>query len=104
MLAKILDFRPFESLKSAFTGIFCTPKFSLGSLILYYLSKNFLEYPPDIIVYTIPKHFLQFENDKLLILILVLGTSFACVKTISVFVDAYLLLRMKMVAKSNART
>ena len=104
MLVKILNFRLFESLKGAFSKIFCPPKFSLGSRILHCLCKNFLEYPPDIIVYIISKNFPRFKNYKILILNLILGASFACAKTISAFVDPDLLLMMKMVAKSNART
>ena len=93
MLVKILDFRLFESLSSAFSRIFCSPKLSLGNWILHCLCKNFLEYPPDMIIQTsvivslIPKHFSRFKNYKLLILILVLGASFASAKTISAFVD-----------------
>ena len=104
MLVKILNFRLFESLKGAFSKIFCSPKFSLGSQILHCLCKNFLEYPPDIIVYIISKHFPRFKNYKILILNLILGAFFACAKTISAFVDPDLLLMIKMVAKSNART
>ena len=93
MLSKSLDFRFFESLKSALSRTFCSPKLSLESWILHSLCENFPEYPLEramqtsIIVYLIPQHCPWFKNYKLLILKLVLGFFFACAKTISPFVD-----------------
>ena len=91
MVAKILDFRFFKSLKNPLSKTFCFPKFC----------KNFPEYPPEItirtwiIVYLIPKHFSWFKNCK--ILILVCGASFTSAKMTSAFVHTNLLLMMKMV-------
>ena len=108
MVVKILDFRLFESLKSALSRTFCFPQLSLESWMLHWLCENFPEYPPDIIiqtsiiVYLILQHFSWFKNYNLLILKPIPGTYFASAKTISAFVDPDLLLTMKMVAKSNA--
>ena len=109
MVVKFLDFRLLESLKSALSRTFCSPKLSLESWILHCLCENFPEYPPDIIiqtsiiVYLISQHFSWFKNYKLFIVKLVPDAYFASAKTISAFVGPDLLLMMKMVAKSNAR-
>ena len=50
LVAKILDFRLFESLKNASSKTFCFLKLSLGSLILHCLGETFPEYPPDITI------------------------------------------------------
>ena len=71
MLAQILDFRLFKSLKNALSRIFCSPKLSPESWIFHCLRKNNPEYPLDItigtstIVYLIPQHFWFFKNYKL---------------------------------------
>ena len=57
-----------------------------------------------IIICFIPQHFSWFKNYKLLIFKLVPGAFFASAKTIKAIVETDLLLMMKMVAKSNART
>ena len=44
MVAKILDFRLFESLKNALSRTFCSPKLSLESWILHCLRENFPVY------------------------------------------------------------
>ena len=52
MVAKILNFKLFESLKNALSRTFCSAKLSLGSWISHFLCENFPEYPPDIILWT----------------------------------------------------
>ena len=92
MVVKILDFRLFESLKSALSKPFCSPKLSFESWILHCLWKNVPEYPPEIIiltsiiVYLISQHFSWSKNYKLFILKPVPGAYFASAKTISAFV------------------
>ena len=45
MVAKILDFRLSESLKTRTPGPFAFPRLPLESWILHCLRENFLEYP-----------------------------------------------------------
>ena len=110
MVAKFLDFGLSESLKMHSLGAFCSPKLSLESRILHSLPENFPEYLPNItigtstsiIVYLIPQHL--FHGSKITNCSdfkTLPDVSFACVKTISAFVDTDLKLMMKMVDKSN---
>ena len=87
MVAKIFDFRFFESLKNAISRTFCSPKLSLESWILHSLCENFPEHPPgkairtSVTVYLMTQDFSWFKNYKLLILKLVPGASFSRAKT-----------------------
>ena len=90
MIAKILDFRLSENQKNALLRTCCSLKLSLESWILLCFSETFPEYPR--------------ELQTLLVLTLVPGTSFASAKTMSAFVDMDLLLMVKILAESKART
>ena len=90
MIAKILDFRLSENQKNALLRTCCSLKLSLESWILLCFSETFPEYPR--------------ELQTLLVLTLVPGTSFASDKTMSAFVDMDLLLMVKILAESKART
>ena len=58
MVVKMLDFRLFESLKSALSRTSNSPKLSPGSWILHCFCENFPEYPPDILIQT----FIEFHS------------------------------------------
>ena len=83
-------------------GSFAVPNY-------HYRKLNFA-YPPDITIrnsimmYLTPQQFSWFKNYKLLVFKLLPGIFFASAKTITALVDTDLLVMMKMVAKSNART
>ena len=102
MVAKNLDFRLLKACKLHSPGSFAVPNYP-------YRKLNFAD-PPDITIrnsimmYLTPQQFSWFKNYKLLVLKLLPGIFFASAKTITALVDTDLLVMMKMVAKSNART
>ena len=80
---------------------------ALKTWILHCLRKNFPEIPRDFdnSLFNSAVYFLLLKESKtVLILKLVLDTSFTTAKIISDFVERNLLLMMIMVAKSNGRT